>query len=104
MPGRRSSDQGNKPLTTKDTKEHKGEEGRGRPRTEPAATRAEEFCGQTIISNEVERSDKNKEMTHRFPCQDAFSSNRWVNLLYFSCQVLQLLTLEAASRKRLSLF
>src|SRR6476646_4610773 len=43
-------------------------------------------------------------MTHRFPCQDACASNRWVNLLFFSCQVLQLLTLEAASQKRLSLF
>src|ERR1041385_125138 len=43
-------------------------------------------------------------MIHRFPCQDACASNRWINLLYFSCQLLQLLTLEAASRKRLSLF
>jgi hypothetical protein len=43
-----------------------------------------------------------KEMTHRFPCQDACASNRWIS--FFSCQVLQLLTLEAASQKRLSVF
>jgi hypothetical protein len=49
----------------------------------------------------LERSDKNKEMTHRFPCQDACASNRWISFLYVSCQVLQLLTLEAASRERL---
>lgn len=42
-------------------------------------------------------------MIHQFPCQDAFASNRWINFLYVRCQVLQLLTLEAASRKRLSL-
>jgi len=38
-------------------------------------------------------------MTHRFPCQDACASEPVDQ--FFSCQVLQLLTLEAASRKRL---
>src|SRR6478609_2402411 len=41
-------------------------------------------------------------MTHRFPCQDACAPEPVDQ--FFSCQVLQLLTLEAASRKRLSSF
>jgi hypothetical protein len=43
-------------------------------RAEPAATSAEQSCGQAIIFSGVERSDRKKEMTHRFPCQDAFAS------------------------------
>jgi hypothetical protein len=35
--------------------------GRGRPRAEPATTRAEKSCGQTIIFSGVERSDRNKK-------------------------------------------
>ena len=70
-------------------------------RAEPAVAGAEYSLLRTGLANGVERSDKSKEMTHRFPCQDACASNRWISFLYFSCQVLQLLTLEAASRKRL---
>ena len=54
-----------------------------------------------IAATGIIEGTTNKEMTHRFPCQDAFASNRWISFLYVSCQVLQLLTLEAASRKRL---
>jgi hypothetical protein len=49
-----------KPLTTKDTKEHKGKEGRGRPRAEPAAAGAEIIFGWAMVYGGVERSDRNK--------------------------------------------
>src|SRR5579864_8496274 len=42
---------------------------------------------------------RQKQMTHRFPCQDAYASNRWIS--FFSCRVLQLLRLEATAQKRL---
>ena len=33
----------------------------------------------TINCSGLERSDRNKEMIHRFPCQDACASNRWIS-------------------------
>jgi hypothetical protein len=50
-----------KSLTTKDTKEHKGKKGRGRPRAEPAAAGAEIIFGWAMVYSGVERSDRNTE-------------------------------------------
>jgi hypothetical protein len=69
--------------------------------SQAAVTRA--ATSMTEHMGGLEQRDQ-KEMTHRFPCQDACASNRWISFFYFGCQLRQLLTLEAASRKRLSLF
>jgi hypothetical protein len=47
---------------------------------EPAASGAEEFSGKQP-SLAVWSEATEKEMTHRFPCQDAFASNRWISFL-----------------------
>ena len=75
---------------------------RARPATRRArCNRRRKNSAKKMLAGGLEHSDKNKEMTHRFPCQDAYASEPVDQ--FFSCQVLQLLTLEAASRKRLSL-
>jgi hypothetical protein len=90
MQGRRLNNLANKPLTTKGTKEHNEKEGRGplarlavfsflSQCSAPSWQKAQQITEIEMIYGGSQQSDKNKEMIHRFPCQDACASNRWIS-------------------------